>query len=371
MKSSYSTQCKINRLLMVLAALAAVNWLPRSVAAAPLAQGTQPTAIYLPLVMQEIQPPTTSSNQAPTVMAGPDQTVIFPIPANLHGAVSDDGLPNPPGRLSIEWRKISGPAEVVFSQPNAVDTAVTFTLAGEYLLQLTASDQEQSASDQVTVTVIAENQSPIVDAGPDQTITLPASAQLSGIVNDDGLPNPPAHLTTTWSQTSGPGTVTFADPNAVDTTATFSAAGAYSLRLTVDDGLLTNVDDLAVQVNPAAVAAGHWAGTTSRNYPISFDVATGGAQESNFVLTTNFAVPECGSSGVLTITVTSAAPIVDNRFNHNSLDFDFAGEFTTPTAASGSYAFTNYRMIMSYPFPPYICIGYFNQSGTWTASKAD
>ena len=32
---------------------------------------------------------------------------------------------------------------------------------------------------------------PVVDAGPDQTITLPSSANLNGTVTDDGLPNPP------------------------------------------------------------------------------------------------------------------------------------------------------------------------------------
>ena len=71
---------------------------------------------------------------------------------------------------------------------------------------------------------------PTVDAGPDQTITLPSAVSLDGTVSDDGLPNPPAAVTTTWSKVSGPGTVTFANANAVDTTATFSAAGTYILR---------------------------------------------------------------------------------------------------------------------------------------------
>ena len=37
----------------------------------------------------------------------------------------------------------------------------------------------------------------------------------------------------------GPGTVTFGNANAVDTTASFSAAGTYVLRLTANDGALT------------------------------------------------------------------------------------------------------------------------------------
>ena len=73
-------------------------------------------------------------------------------------------------------------------------------------------------------------------AGPDQTITLPNAVTLDGTVSDDGLPTPPGVVTTTWSQVSGPGTVTFADAAAVDTTASFPVDGTYVLRLTADDG---------------------------------------------------------------------------------------------------------------------------------------
>ena len=48
----------------------------------------------------------------------------------------------------------------------------------------------------------------IVDAGPDQTLALPASANLNGVVTDDGLPAG-SILSTSWSKVTGPGTVTF------------------------------------------------------------------------------------------------------------------------------------------------------------------
>ena len=92
------------------------------------------------------------------------------------------------------------------------------------------------------------NQPPVVSAGVDQTVTLPASASLDGTVTDDGLPNPPGAVTTTWSRVSGPGTVTFGNPAAVDTTASFSAAGTYVLRLTANDGALTSFDEVTVTV---------------------------------------------------------------------------------------------------------------------------
>lgn len=92
------------------------------------------------------------------------------------------------------------------------------------------------------------NQRPLVNAGPDQTITLPATATLDGTVSDDGLPA--GTVNTTWSQVGGPGTVTFGTPSAVDTTAIFSVLGTYVLRLTADDSELSASDEVTVTVNP-------------------------------------------------------------------------------------------------------------------------
>src|SRR5438046_590544 len=94
------------------------------------------------------------------------------------------------------------------------------------------------------------NLAPVVNAGLDQVITLPGIATLTGAAIDDGLPIPPV-LTTTWSQVSGPGTVSFSNPGALISTATFSESGAYVLRLTASDGALAAIDDVAVTVNPA------------------------------------------------------------------------------------------------------------------------
>ena len=55
---------------------------------------------------------------------------------------------------------------------------------------------------------------------------------MQGSVTDDGLPNPPATVTDTWSQVSGPGTATFTDASSPTTTVSFASAGTYVLRLT-------------------------------------------------------------------------------------------------------------------------------------------
>ena len=93
------------------------------------------------------------------------------------------------------------------------------------------------------------NVAPIVNAGPDQTVTLPANGQLNGTVTDDGLPNPPGATTVAWNLIVGPGTVTFANANASSTTATFSDAGTYLLRLTATDGQASSNDDVQITVN--------------------------------------------------------------------------------------------------------------------------
>ena len=98
------------------------------------------------------------------------------------------------------------------------------------------------------------NAAPSVAAGPDRAVTLPEGANLDGSVSDDGLPAG-SSATQSWSKVSGPGSVTFGSPNAQDTTASFSEAGTYVLRLTATDGALSATDDVTVTVTDAAAPA--------------------------------------------------------------------------------------------------------------------
>ena len=93
------------------------------------------------------------------------------------------------------------------------------------------------------------NLAPVVNAGSNQTIAFPATANLTGSATDDGLPNPPAALTYAWTKFSGPGTVTFAAATSAATTATFGVAGSYVLRLTANDSALTGSADVTIAVN--------------------------------------------------------------------------------------------------------------------------
>ena len=91
----------------------------------------------------------------------------------------------------------------------------------------------------------ATNTSPTVEAGDDQAIYPMATAILDAEVSDDGFP---FGTLTEWSKFAGPGEVVFADPNTVDTAASFSQWGSHTLRLTAFDGAASNYDDINVFV---------------------------------------------------------------------------------------------------------------------------
>jgi poly(3-hydroxybutyrate) depolymerase len=134
---------------------------------------------------------------------------------------------------------------------------------------------------------IPANEAPIVNAGSDQTITLPATASLSGTVSDDGLAPGNPTPTVAWTKVSGPGTASFSPSNAVNTTVTFSTNGTYVLRLTANDGVLSQSDDVTVTVNsaPSSVLFDFGATTTSGNWN-NVTTATVGNKITNAVNST-------------------------------------------------------------------------------------
>ena len=81
--------------------------------------------------------------------------MAFGHPISVIGMVDDDGQPDD-GTLSSLWTVDSGPAPVVFTNPYAAETAVTFTAPGLYRLRLTASDGALSSSDTVLMSVLGQ-----------------------------------------------------------------------------------------------------------------------------------------------------------------------------------------------------------------------
>ena len=71
---------------------------------------------------------------------------------NLIGEVQDDGLPRD-SKVAVTWKKTSGPGSVIFSSADSASTRATFGAAGEYELELVASDGEKSSGAKVRVAV--------------------------------------------------------------------------------------------------------------------------------------------------------------------------------------------------------------------------
>jgi YD repeat-containing protein len=195
-------------------------------------------------------------NTAPVVNAGPDQLTQFPINfVTLNGTVTDDGLPLG-STVTQQWSKLSGPGSVTFSNPTLPVTQATFSAVGTYTLKLTASDSQFTSSATVSVTVNpATNQPPAVNAGPDQTISLPGVALLNGTATDDGLPN--GTLNIIWKLVSGPGAVIFTSPSAAVTKAMFSATGSYVLQLSATDTQFISTANVTITVTDPSIPNGN------------------------------------------------------------------------------------------------------------------
>ena len=143
---------------------------------------------------------------------------------------------------------------------------------------------------------------PSADAGVDQNVQLAVGAALSGSATGSGI-------TTSWSlydPTNAPGTVTIAAPNSVNTSITFSAAGAYTLLLSVSDGIHSTAYD-AVVITVLSSGGANPAPTLTDISPLSVNAGSGA-----FTLTLNGAnllpsstVTWTGQSALLPLTATS------------------------------------------------------------------
>lgn len=71
---------------------------------------------------------------------------------NLFGSAHDEGLPRAKAFVA-GWKMLKGPGNVTFSNPDSARTKATFSAAGTYELELTATDGEFTESYRVNVNV--------------------------------------------------------------------------------------------------------------------------------------------------------------------------------------------------------------------------
>lgn len=154
----------------------------------------------------------------------------------------------PARKLNIQW---SGDGVDFGDTDKMLNTVANFEKNGVYRLTLTAvnkDDETRTASASVQITV---NEAPVVEAGFNQVIVLPAEAILDATVSDDGLPNPPGALDLAWTASSDK--VTVQNPKSDYTKASFKDRGTYRLKLTASDGAATSTSEVTIVVNKAPV----------------------------------------------------------------------------------------------------------------------
>jgi DUF1680 family protein len=85
---------------------------------------------------------------------------------------------------------------------------------------------------------------PRVNAGVDRVVVLPGKTYLNGTIKTLARKSAPA---VSWSKISGPGEVNFENATELVTTATFSKAGDYALKLTAGKGQLSASSTIVVK----------------------------------------------------------------------------------------------------------------------------
>ncbi len=150
---------------------------------------------------------------------------------------------------TYSWTQVSGPTVIL---DDASASSPTFEAPegltnSDIVFELTVTDGGLTTTDQVTVTVNADNDAPTAEAGPAQTVDEGDTVTLAG----SGTDPEGRDLTYAWIQTSGP-SVVLDDASAA--TPTFEAPEGLAnsditFELSVSDGSNTSVDTVTVTVN--------------------------------------------------------------------------------------------------------------------------
>ena len=188
------------------------------------------------------------TNKAPIANAGADQNITLPLSTvTLNGSSSND----PDGNIaSYKWSEVSGPTQFTISNLAIVSPILTNLVHGAYVFRLTVTDNKgATATDDITINVALAtgNQSPVANAGPDQTIILPAN---SVTLNGGSSKDPDGSIASyKWVEISGPVQYTLSSSTVVSPSLTNLMHGAYVFRLTVTDSKgATATDDVTINV---------------------------------------------------------------------------------------------------------------------------
>lgn len=204
-------------------------------------------------------PPPATTNQPPVTNAGIDITISLPSNSTT---LNGSGTYDPDGTIiKYDWRHISGPSQYNISNLNSASTTVSNLLQGKYIFRLTTWDNKYvPTTDEVIVTVNAAatappvNLAPVIKAGNDQLILLPASStSVNGLgsYDIDGT-----IIKFEWRKESGPASYAISNINSATPVINNLVEGTYVFVLRAWDNFWMPAEDkLTITVSPAVAIA--------------------------------------------------------------------------------------------------------------------
>ncbi len=134
----------------------------------------------------------------------------------------------------LESITVNGVTANINTVNNAYSASIDLS-EGDNTITVVATD-EAGNTDEATTYILLDTKAPIVDAGTDKIVNSEFVQDASASDLDSGI------KFYSWTQVSGPGTVSFGSPNAQDTTVSADTEGTYIIRLTVTDNAGNSAD---------------------------------------------------------------------------------------------------------------------------------
>lgn len=241
----------------------------------------------------------------PTVNAGSNTSkkALFTTTATASDPSPSSGI------ASYLWTQVSGPGTITFGTSDALNTTITTSQDGAYVIRLTVTDIAGNTNNSQFI-LNWDTVAPTVDAGANQiknaTFTQTGTAS-------DAAPSS-GGLTYVWSKVSGPGTVTFGSVNNLATTISTNADGNYVIRLTVTDAAGNFTSSNFTLTWDVTVPTGSW-NTPASGSTVSGNVTlNAAAQDANGIALVEFAYKR--NDGVDTFHITG------NIWDTNALALD-------------------------------------------------
>jgi hypothetical protein len=130
-------------------------------------------------------------NLGPLVGIDPVLNAQAQEPVLLSATVTDDGLPEVPGAVTLLWEQIDGPGTAVFSDTAVLTPSVTFPVSGAYTLRLAANDGEVTTYAEIGVNVEAGGPTaPVILTQPESlTVAENDAAEFSVVVGGNPAPS--------------------------------------------------------------------------------------------------------------------------------------------------------------------------------------